>query len=138
MKLSNQQHISPESLFEELTQTRIHDPERIVELALKRKRRKQFTPDGRLNILAADHPARRVTKAGSDPFAMADREDFLLRIIRILSADAADGIMATMDVLEELLLLDGLMQSRGMPGCLDEKLCWSALIEEASTGFAGK
>jgi DhnA family fructose-bisphosphate aldolase class Ia len=44
-----------------------------------------------------------------------------------LSADAVDGVMATMDVLEELLLLHDLMQQRGMAGFLDEKVMIASL-----------
>lgn len=109
-------------LFEDITQIRVQDPQRVMHIAAKRRRRRQLAPDGRLNLIAADHPARRVLRANSEPLAMADREDFLTRLVRILSADAADGVMATMDVLEELLLLHDLMQHRGLPPFLDEKI----------------
>ncbi|HEY9791963.1 MAG TPA: hypothetical protein V6D22_16270 [Candidatus Obscuribacterales bacterium] len=90
--------------------------------------------DGRLNILAADYPARRVVRAGDQPLAMADRQDFLIRIVRILSADAADGVMATMDVLEELLVLHDLMQARGLPAFLNEKLLIASLNRGGLSG----
>ncbi len=110
-------------IFEELTQLRLQDPDRALQVAVKRRRRRQISaPDSRLHILTADHPARRVLRANSDPLAMADREDFLTRLMRVLSADAADGVMATMDVLEELLLLNDLMEQKGLPAFLDEKV----------------
>lgn len=109
-------------LFEELTQVRVAEPDRCLHIAAKRRRRRQFAPDGKLNIVAADHPARRVLRANKEPLAMADREEFLMRLVRILSADAADGVMATMDVLEELLLLHDLMEQKGLPRFLDEKV----------------
>lgn len=109
-------------IFEELTQSRIHEPERALRIAKKRVRRREIAPTGKLNIIAADHPARRVLRANSEPLAMADREDFLTRLVRVLSADAVDGVMATMDVLEELLLLHDLMQQSGMAGFLDDKV----------------
>ncbi len=37
---------------------------------------------------------------------MADRRDLLARIVRILAAEAADGLLATMDLIEELLILE--------------------------------
>ncbi len=123
MKTLRHQEILFARIFEELTQLRIKNPDRALHVAVKRRRRRQIAaPDGRLLILTADHPARRVLRANSDPLAMADREDFLTRLMRVLSADAADGIMATMDVLEELLLLNDLMEQKGLPGFLDEKV----------------
>lgn len=109
-------------IFEELTELRVHEPERVAQLAKKRVRRRKMAQNGKLNVIAADHPARRVLRADTDPMAMANREDFLTRLVRLLSADVVDGVMATMDVLEELLLLHDLMQQRGTPGFLDEKV----------------
>lgn len=107
--------------YDEITTVRVLRPELILELAQERKRRTSLTNDGHfLNIIAADHPARRVTLAGADPFAMANREDYLQRIVDILSADAADGVMATMDILEELLILSYIAGRR--TGLLDEKV----------------
>lgn len=122
IKTLRHQEVLFSRLFEELTEVRVHDPERSLRVAAKRRRRREFAPDGKLNIIAADHPARRVLRANSEPLAMADREEFLTRLVRILSADAVDGVMATMDVLEELLLLQELMQQKGLPPFLDEKL----------------
>ena len=39
---------------------------------------------------------------------MADRRDYLARILRVLSAAGIDGLMATMDILEDLLIVDAL------------------------------
>lgn len=122
LKTLRHQEVLFSRLFEELTQIRIDEPERAFSVAKRRKRRSRLTADGKLNILAADHPGRRVVNAGHDDLAMADREDFITRIARIASADAVDGILATMDVLEELLLLHDLMQSKGLPPFLDNKL----------------
>jgi hypothetical protein len=61
-----------------------------------------------LNILAADHPARRVTGVGGDTLGMANRHDYLARIVRVLMGDAVDGVMATMDIIEDLLILNDL------------------------------
>jgi DhnA family fructose-bisphosphate aldolase class Ia len=121
LKTLRHQEILFSRIFEELTDVRVRDPERALHVATKRRRRRVLAPDGKLNIIAADHPARRVLRANSDPLAMADREEFLTRLVRILSADAVDGVMATMDVLEELLLVDALMQHKGLPPFLDEK-----------------
>jgi hypothetical protein len=94
----------------------------VLDLAQKRKRRGHLAPTGKLNVLAADHPARGVVAVGDDALRMADRHDFLRRIVRVLSARNVDGVMASMDVLEELLLLDYIGQKEGRPSFLDERL----------------
>jgi hypothetical protein len=120
-------------LFEELTQLRIDEPERVVQLAQKRKKRPRLTADGKLSILAADQPARKMLKVADNPMALADRQEFLTRIIRIASADVVDGIASTIDVLEELLLMHELMQAQGLPAFLNNKL----LIVTLNRGWTG-
>jgi hypothetical protein len=127
MKTLRHQEVLFTRLFEELTQVRVSDPDRIVRAAANRRRRKTLTSDGKLNIITADHPARGVLRSGAEPLALGDRQEFLTRIIRILSADAADGIMASMDVLEDLLIFNDLMKESGIPDFLDEKLMIASL-----------
>lgn len=112
----------PDTVIARLIETRVKDPERPIQAARSRQRRERLTADGRLNILAADHPARRVTSVGDNPIAMADRQDYLARIARVLSSDAVDGVMATMDVIEDLLILHDLTRPAGGPALLDDKL----------------
>ena len=67
----------PEELKQEITEVRVEAP-RIVEAEMEgRRRRDQLTLDGRLVILAADHPGRMVTKSGDEPIAMGDRLEYL-------------------------------------------------------------
>src|SRR5699024_4941129 len=65
--------------FESLRRTRAAHPERIAEAYAARTRRPLLT-DGRLFIVAADHPARGALKVRDDAMAMADRYDLLNRI----------------------------------------------------------
>src|SRR6266540_2263301 len=117
----------PASVLAKITEVRLADPERSLRTARARKRRSTLTPDGRLNILAADHPARRVTKVGDDPLKMADRHGYLARIVRVLQSDVVDGVMATMDILEDLLILHHLVLEAGGPAFLDDKLLLASL-----------
>jgi DhnA family fructose-bisphosphate aldolase class Ia len=116
-----------DALLARLTETRVNDPEFARRAAAARVRRDRLAPDGKLNLLAADHPARNVTKVGGEPLAMADRRDYLARILRVLAADGVDGVMATMDILEDLLAIDGLLRAAGAPTLLDGRLLIASL-----------
>ena len=117
----------PDSLVERLTETRVSDPEFAWRAARMRVRRERIAPNGKLNILAADHPARNVTKVGADPLAMADRRDYLARIVRVLASERVDGIMATMDILEDLIAIDGFLRAAGAPLLLDGRVLIASL-----------
>ncbi|MCB1022217.1 MAG: aldolase, partial [Acidobacteria bacterium] len=80
--------------------------------------------------------ARRVTAAGANPLAMADRADFLGRILRVLESERVDGVMATMDVLEELLIVAGLRAAAGQPDPLAGKLLIASLNRGGLAGVA--
>jgi len=123
----NSHEYLPESVVERITDLRVSDPEYAMRAARERRRRASLAPKGRLNILAADHPARRVTKVGADALAMADRRDYLGRILRVLESGRVDGIMATMDILEDLLTVDQLSKAAGRGSLLDEKLLIASL-----------
>jgi hypothetical protein len=62
-----------------------------------------------------------------DPLAMADRGAYLSRIIRILMSPRVDGVMATMDVLEDLLLLHDMCRESDGPPFLDGKIMLASL-----------
>jgi DhnA family fructose-bisphosphate aldolase class Ia len=117
----------PASVLAKITEVRLADPDCPLRAAQARKRRSTLTSGGRLNILAADHPARRVTKVGDDPLRMADRHGYLARIVRVLQSDVVDGVMATMDILEDLLILHHLILEAGGPALLDGRLLIGSL-----------
>lgn len=111
-----------EGMMDLLNDTRVYRPHLVEEAARERKRRSELTKEGRLVILAADHPARNVTNVGSAPVAMGDRLDYLGRILRVLAASDIDGVMATPDIIEDLLLVDYLLKENGKKGLLDERV----------------
>lgn len=113
-------HLSTE-LFQRLTEKRVLDPDSVYRASQKRKRRSVFVPDGRINIVAADHPARGSLGVGSDEFAMADRHDLLARLLHILQSEWVDGVLAGLDILEELLMIHDEHKQDGR-GFLDQKL----------------
>ena len=112
----------PDALLARLTELRVNDPDFAWHASEVRTQRERLAPGGKLNLLAADHPARHVTKVGADPLAMADRRDYLARIVRVLASERVDGVMATMDILEDLLAIDGLLRTAGAPTFLDGRV----------------
>lgn len=118
---------APPALFDRLTDRRVSHPETIAARAAERKRRTDLAPDGRLTILACDHPARHVTRVGDDPLAMGDRRGYLARILRVVTHPEIDGVMATPDVLDDLLLVDHLLLEAGRPSFLDGKVLLGCL-----------
>lgn len=118
------ENVLPAALLARLTDIRVHDPEYAFRVAKSRQRRDGLAGDGKLNILAADHPARRVTSVGGNPLGMSDRHDYLARIVRVLMSGAVDGVMATMDILEDLLILHDLI---GRDGFLKDKVLIASL-----------
>ncbi|MGP3925862.1 Cgl0159 family (beta/alpha)8-fold protein [Streptomyces sp. 8N616] len=92
----------------DLVTVRARHPEAIAEAAAHRTRRPLIGDSGRLMIVAADHPARGSLAVGDRRFAMANRADLLERLCVALSRPGVDGVLATADILEDLLLLGAL------------------------------
>jgi DhnA family fructose-bisphosphate aldolase class Ia len=97
------------STYAEVTELRSRHPEAIAQALATRRRRPAFLPeDGRLMLVAADHPARGALAAQGRPTAMNSRTDMLDRLRTALSRPGVDGLLATADVAEDLLLLGAL------------------------------
>ncbi|WP_405736867.1 deoxyribose-phosphate aldolase [Streptomyces sp. NBC_00028] len=92
----------------ELVRLRAERPEAIAEAADRRTRRSLLNDSGRLMIVAADHPARGALGVGGNSMAMANRADLLERLCLALSRPGVDGVLATADILDDLLLLGAL------------------------------
>ncbi|WP_314223202.1 Cgl0159 family (beta/alpha)8-fold protein [Streptomyces sp. DSM 40713] len=92
----------------ELVRLRTQRPEAIAEAAARRPRRPLLGDSGRLMIVAADHPARGALGVGGDRLAMANRAGLLERLCLALSRPGVDGVLATADILDDLLLLGAL------------------------------
>ena len=112
----------PDELMAAVTEVRVSQPESIEAEAQARKRRSKLTTDGRLTILAADHPARMVTKVGDDPTIMGNRQEYLGRVLRVVSSDQIDGVMGTPDIIEDLLIVSHLARRAGKPAFMDGKV----------------
>lgn len=110
------------SWLEQIVQTRAHRPEAVAAAAAARRPAEPGA--GRLLIVAADHPARAALGSGPAPMAMADRVDLIDRLRIALANPRVHGVLATADVLEDLLLL----------GTLDGKLVLGSMNR---AGIAG-
>ncbi|GAQ58007.1 Cgl0159 family (beta/alpha)8-fold protein [Streptomyces acidiscabies] len=92
----------------EIVRLRAERPQAVAEAAAARTRRPLVSGTGRLMIVAADHPARGALGVGGDKLAMANRADLLERLCLALSRPGVDGVLATADILDDLLLLGAL------------------------------
>src|ERR671920_974546 len=101
----------------DINEVRSRDPQRITRLLGSRRRRSLLGEDGKLMIVACDHPARGALGAGGRPMAMASRRELLERLLTALSRPGVDGLLATADIAEDLLLL----------GALEDKIVFSSM-----------
>jgi uncharacterized protein len=102
-----------------LVETRARRPEAIAEAAAARRRPAAPIDDhGRAFVIAADHTARGILGAGRRVDAMVDRGDLLDRICLALSRPGVTGVMASPDILEDLLLL-GVLDGKAVFGSMN-------------------
>ncbi|MZD07977.1 deoxyribose-phosphate aldolase [Streptomyces sp. SID5785] len=104
----------------ELASVRARDPGAVAEAAARRVRRAGLLAggSGRLMVVAADHPARGALGVGERGMAMADRAELLERLCRALARPGVDGVLASADVLDDLLLL-GALEDKVVIGSLN-------------------
>ncbi len=126
----------PKDLFDRITDVRVSRPHVVEEEAQARRRRKSLTADGRLVILAADHPARGVAGVGDDPIAMGNRWGLLGRILRVVTTPQVDGVMATPDIMEELFIIQRVVKESGGPTFLDGKVLLGCMNRGGLAGAA--
>jgi hypothetical protein len=132
----------------ELTEIRVREPGRIAEGWAARGRRELVGEDGRLLIVAADHPARGALGVRDNRQAMASRSNLLERLATALSRPGVDGVLGTPDVLDDLLLMGALegkvaigsMNRGGLQGSvfeLDDRFTAYTPEEIAASGLDG-
>lgn len=132
----------------DLHEVRATEPQRIAKLLGERRRRSLLGDDGRLMIVACDHPARGALSATGRPTAMADRHELLGRLVTALSRPGVDGVLATSDIAEDLLLLGALedkvvftsMNRGGLAGSsfeIDDRMTGYDVQGTIESGFEG-
>ena len=135
--------------YAELIETRAARPGAIAEAFARRTRpAAPLGAAGPLMIIAADHPARGALRAGADPQAMGNRRELLERICVGLARPGVHGVLATPDIMEELLLLGelegrfaiGSMNRGGLAGAsfeIDDRFTAYSASAIAAAGLDG-
>lgn len=114
--------------YEPLTRVRLEDPEAVLHAAELRNGHPGLVYGRQNFIIAADHPARGALSVNGDAHAMADRRTLLDRLRTALANPKVDGVLASPDILDDLLLLGALeeklifgsMNRAGLPGLVNE------------------
>lgn len=131
-----------------LTEIRVRQPGRIAASWAARRRRPLVGEDGRLLIVAADHPARGALGVRGNGVAMSSRSDLLARLLVALARPGVDGVLGTADILDDLLLLGALedkvvvgsMNRGGLQGAsfeLDDRFTGYGVPEIRANGLEG-
>ncbi len=110
--------IPDRAAFAALRDLRAELPSAIGQALAKRQRRDLLKGDGRLFIVAADHPARGALAVGDDPSAMAHRGDLLERLAIALSRPGVDGVLGTPDIIDDLAVM-GLLDDKIVVGSMN-------------------
>jgi DhnA family fructose-bisphosphate aldolase class Ia len=122
--------------FARLRSVRRSRPQDIASVLAARARRPLIAGDGRLMIIAADHPARGALAVGGNPMAMASRYDLLQRLAQALSRPGVDGVLGTPDIIEDLALL-GMLDGKVAVGSMNRGGLRGAVFEmdDRFTGY---
>jgi DhnA family fructose-bisphosphate aldolase class Ia len=112
----------PKKLFFKITKERINNASQIIKEERKNRIKKEKPWNSNLVIIAADHPARNVTRVGNDENAMGNRYEYLGRILRILMHKQIDGIMTTPDIMDELFILNYILKEKNGKSFMDNKI----------------
>ncbi|MDG9689344.1 aldolase [Streptomyces sp. DH17] len=120
-----------------IVDARVNDPGAIAAAAARRVRAASPLGDhGKAMIIAADHPARGANGVGGDPAAMADRFELLDRLCTALERPGVTGVLATADILEDLLLL-GVLDGKSVFGSMNRAGLGGSVfeIDDRFTGY---
>lgn len=104
--------------FEAIKDIRAENPSAIAQALAARQRRELIRGDGRLLIIAADHPARGAIAVGNNPTAMGSRRELLERFAEALSRPGVDGVLGTPEIIDDLALM-GLLDDKIVVGSMN-------------------
>jgi hypothetical protein len=114
--------------YAHLTAIRLEDPQAVARAAATRTPHPGLSAGAQNFIVAADHPARGALSVRGNATAMGDRRELLDRLQIALANPAVDGILASPDILDDLLLL----------GALDGKLVFGSMNRGGLAGLVNE
>lgn len=75
-------------------------------------RLKPSAPKPAMVLAAADHNARMITEYQGNEIGLGNRREYLARLLRMLLSSQVDGIEATPDILEDILIVNYLTRQK--------------------------
>lgn len=116
----NVQEFLKEDVFRELNEIKAFHPG-IIEAEAAARVRPGF-PHKRLVFAAADHNARMINEYKGNPIGLSNRREYLTRLVRMLMSDSVDGIEATPDIIEDLMIINRIRREQGETEFLKGKM----------------
>ena len=109
-----------DTIFQELNKIKAFHPEVIEQEACLRS--KPGYRHEQLVFAAADHNARMINEYKGNPIGLSNRREYLTRLVRMLQSDRIDGIEATPDIIEDLMIINRLFREAKKREFLNGKL----------------
>ena len=116
----NCQEFLGDEVFLKLNEIKAFHPEIILEETAKRE--KPGFPHKHLVFAAADHNARMINEYKGNPIGLSNRREYLTRLVRMLQSDSIDGIEATPDIIEDLIIINRIRRESGEKDFLKGKM----------------
>lgn len=109
-----------EEIFSKVNEIKAFHPEVVEQEAFLKK--KPGFPHERLVLAAADHNARMINEYKGNPIGLSNRREYLSRLVRILFSDKVDGVEATPDIIEDLIIINKILREKGEKDFLRGKM----------------
>lgn len=119
MEFQYEQFLS-EDIFRKINEIKAFHPELIEKEAYMRE--KPGFPNDKLVFAAADHNARMINEYKGNPIGLSNRREYLTRLVRMLQSSKVDGVEATPDIIEDLLLVNRIRRAEGKKDFLQGKM----------------
>lgn len=116
----NCQEFLNDDVFRKLNEIKAFHPEVVLKETANRE--KPGFPHKRLVFAAADHNARMINEYKGNPIGLSNRREYLTRLVRMLQSDSVDGVEATSDIIEELIIINKIRKDAGEKDFLKGKM----------------
>lgn len=110
----------PREIYNEINYIRTYEPQIIISETNKRKKPIKFSE--KIVLAAADHNARMINEYKGNKIGLSNRHEYLSRLVRMLFSSELDGVEASPDILEDLIIINYLTQKRMNFNFLENKI----------------